>query len=77
LRLDLFTSREFSSNGNEKGERLGIDISNFYSSFVGEKDNVSLTNRVDADVVFRVGRMGAERFDDESVESSSSLLDLG
>jgi len=76
LRLDLFTSREFSSNGNEKGESLGVDISDFYTSFVSEKDNVSLTDRVDADVVFRVGRMGAERFDDESVESSGSLLDL-
>lgn len=76
LRLDLFTSGEFSSDGNEKGESLGVDISDFYTSLVSEKDNVSLTDRVDADVVFRVGRMGAERFDDESVESSGSLLDL-
>jgi len=74
--LDFLASREFSSDGNEKSESLGVDISDFYSSFVGEEDNVSLTNRVDADVVFRVGRVRAERFDDEGVESTGSLLDL-
>lgn len=76
VRLDLFAGRELASNGNEESESLGVDITDVDTSLVGEEDDISLTNGVDADVVLGVGRVGAERFNDEGVEGTSGLLDL-
>jgi hypothetical protein len=43
-------------------------------SSLGEEDPVTLTGRVDADIVLGLGRVGAERLDDESVEGTGGLL---
>ena len=43
---------------------------------MGEEDGVTLTLRVNADVVLRVGRVGKERLEDEVVECARDGLDL-
>lgn len=75
-RLDLFARGELSADGDEKGERLGVDVSNFDSSLVGEEDVVPLADRVDTDVELGPVRVGEEGLDDEVVQGSLGLLDL-
>lgn len=75
--LDGLAVGKLASNGDEELDSLGVDISDLDSSLVGEEDDISLTNGVDADVELGVGRVGKERLDDEGVESTGGLLDLG
>ena len=63
-------------DGNVKLEGFGIDVTNIDTTFVSEKDSVAFTARVYADVVFSVGRMGEEGFEDEGGEWSRDRLDL-
>jgi hypothetical protein len=74
--LDLSAGRKLAADGNEEGERLGVDVSDVHTSLVGEEDDVALADRVDADVVLGVGRVRAEGLDDEVVEGTGGLLDL-
>jgi hypothetical protein len=74
--LDGLAVGQLASDGDEKLDSLGVDISNLDSSLVGEENDISLTNRVDADVELGVGRVGKEGLDDEGVESTGGLLDL-
>jgi hypothetical protein len=57
-------------------ESLGVNVSDVDSTLVGEEDLVTLSGRVDTDVVLGVGRVGEEGLDDEGVERSDSLLNL-
>lgn len=68
--LDLVARWELSTDGDGKSECLCVDIANIDTTFVGEKDLVTLTSRIDADVEFSVGRMWKEGLDDECVEST-------
>jgi hypothetical protein len=43
---------------------------------LGEQNPVTLADRVDADIVFRVGGVRGERLNDESVEGTGGVLDL-
>lgn len=63
-------------NSDQELHRLGIDISNFNTTFVGEEDPVTFTGRVDADIVFGFLRMGQEWFEDEGVQGTGDLFDL-
>ena len=62
--------------GRTKLESLSINISDVDSTLVGEEDLISLSGRVDTDVVLGIGRVRKERLDDEGVEGSDGLLDL-
>lgn len=57
-------------------ESLSINVSDVDSTLVGEEDLVSLSGRVDTDVILGVSRVGKEGLDDEGVEGSDGLLDL-
>jgi hypothetical protein len=78
------------SDSDQELERLRVDITDLNttlaeeSAYPGrqarasslcEKNPVTLSDRVDADVVLGVGRVGEERFNDEGVERASGLLD--
>jgi hypothetical protein len=43
---------------------------------LGKEDPITFTGRVDTDIVFGIGGMRAEWLNDESVEGTSSRLDL-
>lgn len=74
--LDRLAVGKLASDGDEELDSLGVDISDLDSSLVGEEDDISLTNGVNADVELGVGRVGKERLDDEGVKGSCGLLDL-
>lgn len=69
-------SRERCINGEVENESLGIDITNINTTLVGEEDAVTLALRVDANVIFGVGRMRKERFDDKVVQGTSDSFNL-
>ena len=75
-RCDGRAGGEWSVDGDVEFEGLGVYIANVYTTFVREENRVTLTSRVDADVIFGMGRVGKERFDDEIIESASDGLDL-
>jgi hypothetical protein len=76
-RLDhLLTGREGLADGEEELERLGVDIADVDTALVGEVDPVTVTERVDADIVLGVLGVGEEGLDDEGLESTSGGLDL-
>jgi hypothetical protein len=75
-RLDRLTVGELAADGDEKLNRLGVDITDFNSSLVGEEHDVAFSDRVDADVELRVGGVGKEWLDDEVSEGAGGLLDL-
>ena len=67
---------ERGANRDGEDESLGIDIANVHASLVSEEDRVALACRIDADVIFGVGRVRQEWFDDEIVQGSRDGLDL-
>jgi hypothetical protein len=75
-RCDGCAGGEWRINSDVELEGLGIYVADVYTTFVREENRVALTSRVDADVVFGVGRVRKERFDDEIIESASDGLDL-
>ncbi len=66
---DRLARRERGTDGEAKGERLGVNITDVDTSFMSEENEIPLTLRSDADVVFGVGRMGEEGLEDEVVDS--------
>jgi hypothetical protein len=74
--LDGLSRGEAVIDLDKKLHGLGVNITNFDTTFVGEKDVITLTFTVDTDIVFSVGRMGNEGFNQESLEETSSLLNL-
>lgn len=74
--FDLVSRWPLATDRNGETESLGVDISDIDTTFVSEKDFVTFTSRVDADVEFGVGRMGEERLDDEGAEGTGNSLDL-
>lgn len=61
---------------DQEFESLGIDISDIDTTLVREENVVALPDRVNAHVIFRVGRVGKERLDDELVQAASGTLNL-
>ena len=62
--------------GKVEYERLCVDVADVYATFVGEEDGVAFTTGCDANVVFGMGGMGKERFNDEVVQGSRDRFDL-
>jgi hypothetical protein len=54
--------REGLANRDRKTKSFCIDVSNIDTTFMGKKNFVTFTVRVDTNVVFSVGRMREERF---------------
>jgi hypothetical protein len=73
---DDLAGGEGSTDWDGEDESLRVDIANVDAALVCEEDRVALTSRVDADVIFGVGRMREEGFYDEIVECSGDGLDL-
>ena len=67
---------EWLNYGKVEYERLCVDVADVYATFVGEEDGVAFTTGCDADVVFGMGGMGKERFNDKVVERSRDRFDL-
>lgn len=72
--LDVFTGRQVCSDGDEKLECFGVDITDVYTSLVCEEDAVAISDRVDAHVEFGVRRMGKERLNDLWKEPSQQMF---
>jgi len=68
---DLVATRERLANENVQLERLGVDIANINTTFVGEEDRVTLTLGRDADIIFRIWWVREERLDNEIGECAS------
>jgi hypothetical protein len=51
---DPVATRERLANENVQLERLGVDISNIDTTFVGEENTVTLALGCDADIIFRI-----------------------
>jgi hypothetical protein len=51
---DPVATGERLANENVQLERLGVDISNIDTTFVGEEDTVTLALGCDADIIFRI-----------------------
>jgi len=75
--LKLGAGGEWAEDGYVKFEGLGIDITDIYTTGRGEEECVSVAGRCDANVIFCIGRVREEWFDDEGVECSGDRLDLG
>lgn len=73
---DRLARRNRLVHTNLEGQRLGVDVTNVDTTFMGEEDVIAVTVGVDANVVFGVGRVGEERLYDEVVESARDGLDL-
>ncbi len=73
---DGLARREGLGDGEVEDERLGVNIADVNTTLVGEEDGIAFTGRGDADVVFGVGRMGEEWFDNEVVQGSSNRFHL-
>ena len=54
----MATGGEWCIDRDGKTEGFSIDITDVDTTFVGEEDVVALACRVNADVVFGVGRVG-------------------
>jgi hypothetical protein len=76
-RGDFSARWEWRVDGNVEFVGLGIHVTNVYPTFVSEEDGVTLASRVDADVVFGMGRVGEEGLDNEVVECPRDGLNLG
>jgi hypothetical protein len=59
-----------------ENEGFGINVADFYSSFVCEEDRVAFAGGVNADIVFRVRRVGEERLDNKVIKSTGDRFDL-
>ena len=70
------TGGEWCIDGNLQLECLRVDIANVNTAFVGEKDVVAFASGVDANVIFGIGWVREERFDDEVVERAGNGLNL-
>ena len=53
-RSNLVATRERFADENVQLERLGVNIANINTTFVGEEDTVTLALRCDADIIFCV-----------------------
>ena len=62
-------------DGDQQLERLGVDIADLDTTFVSEENPVSLSGRVDTNVVLGVSRVRRERLDDEGVKGTSGGFD--
>jgi len=51
---ELVAAGEGFPNGNVQLKRLGVDITNVNTTFMGEEDRVTLALRCNANVIFRV-----------------------
>lgn len=70
------TSWEGLGDENVKGESLGVNITDVNTTLMGEEDAVALTLGVNTDVIFGVGGVRKEGFDNEVVQGASNGLDL-
>ena len=68
---NLVATRERLADEDVQLERLGVDIANINTTFVGEEDSVTLALRCDADIIFCVWRVREERLDNEVGECAS------
>lgn len=73
---NLVATRERLADENVQLERLGVDIANINTTFVGEEDRVTLALRRDADIIFCVWRVREERLDNEVGECASDRFNL-
>ena len=73
---DGLTRGEGCVDGEAKFEGFGVDIANVNTAFVSEKDVVAFASGVDANVIFGIGWVREERFDDEVVERAGNGLNL-
>lgn len=71
----VLSVRELRADGDQELQGLGVDISDLDTTLVGEEDPVTLSGRVDTDVVLGVGRVGREWLDDKGVEGTGGLFD--
>ncbi len=65
------------SDQNVEDESFGINITDVDTTLVCEKDAVTLTLGVDANVIFGVGGVREEGLDNEVVQGASNGLNLG
>lgn len=74
--FDHFAGGQVAVDWDEELECLGVHVANLDSSLVGEENDISLSDRVDADIELGVGGVGQERLDDETREGTSDRFDL-
>ena len=72
----LFPRWEWLRNGNIEHETLCVDITNIDTALVREENVVPVTRGRDTDVIFSVGSVWKERFDNKVVQGPSDGLDL-
>jgi hypothetical protein len=72
---ELLSAGEGLVDLDKELESLGVDVSDLDTTLVGEQDPVTLSGRVDADVVLGVGRVRGEGLNDEGVKGTGGLLD--
>ena len=68
--------RECLCHGDIENESLCIDIANIDTTLVSEENAIAFTRRRDADVIFGVGRVRKERFNNEVVQGPNDLFNL-
>jgi hypothetical protein len=68
--------REWLCHGDIENESLCIDIANVDTTLVSEENVIAFTCRRDTDVIFSVGRVRKERFDNEVVQGPSDRFNL-
>jgi hypothetical protein len=73
---DGFSGWEGFGDRNVKDEGFGVNITNVDASFVSEENCITLACRCDTDIVFSIGGMRKEGFDNEIVERSCDSFDL-
>lgn len=73
---NLGAGREGCADVDAESQRLGVDVTNVNTTFMGEENSVTLALRVDADIVLGVGRVGKEGLENEVVQSSGNGLNL-
>lgn len=63
-------------DANVESKGFGIYVSDFDTTLVGKENGIALTRGGDTDIVFGVGWMGEEGFEDEVVQGSGDGFDL-
>ena len=70
------SSRECRVDRDVKFERFCVDITNVYTTFMGEEDRVTFTSRSNTDIEFGMRWMREERFNDEVRKYSRRFFNL-